>query len=416
MTTTTVTSSPTTVNIGLLSPQTVALGTTGLTAVTVNVIGLLSGIEIDGSAGSNVTINNAVNLGSALHLNTDGADFILNSSVLSANALSGTTVDINDGGTFQTSGTLIAANVLSGASVSFGTGGGTDLITNSGSFLALNLLSSTGPIAGFDSSADVIDDQALDFAHITGYTVSGTSGGTETIAIHTSGTSSLTFAIDHGTFTTGTYAANAGPLQLSSDGTGLKVTVCFLAGTMIATPDGEVAVETLKPGDLVLTADGRSVPVRWLGINTVSTRFAEPQRSLPVRITAGALGRGLPRRDLLLSPDHAVLVGGVLAQAAALVDGAGIRRETAMPEIFRYYHVETAAHDLILAEGTPAETFVDNVSRMAFDNWAEFLEICGGEPPTGEMDYPRVKSFRQLPPALRQQLAAEVEMRAKSVA
>ncbi len=56
--------------------------------------------------------------------------------------------------------------------------------------------------------------------------------------------------------------------------------ICFMAGTMIRTPNGEVAVETLKRGDLVLTNDGRSVPVDWLGIQTVSLRFADKMRVL----------------------------------------------------------------------------------------------------------------------------------------
>jgi hypothetical protein len=175
---------------------------------------------------------------------------------------------------------------------------------------------------------------------------------------------------------------------------------------MIATPDGEAAIETLQPGDMVLTADGHTVPVRWIGINTVATRFADSKRYMPIHIMPGALGEGLPKRDLKLSPDHALLLDGVLVQAGALINDVTINRVAWMPEQFRYYHIEMAAHDLIIAEGVAAETFVDNVSRMAFDNWQEFLDICDGEPPTGEMAYPRARSQRQLPPPLRARLAA----------
>src|SRR4051794_5328758 len=85
--------------------------------------------------------------------------------------------------------------------------------------------------------------------------------------------------------------------------------ICFYPGTCIRTPVGEVAVETLRIGDMVLTAEGRAMPVRWLGRQTVSTLFADPLRVLPIRIAAGALAENLPARDLLVSPDHAILVG-----------------------------------------------------------------------------------------------------------
>ena len=66
-------------------------------------------------------------------------------------------------------------------------------------------------------------------------------------------------------------------------------TICFMAGTLIRTPDGEVAVEALKRGDLVVAADGSAVPVTWLGRQTISMRFADPLRVLPIRIKAGAI-------------------------------------------------------------------------------------------------------------------------------
>ncbi|MCB4766989.1 Hint domain-containing protein [Ancylobacter sp. Lp-2] len=181
--------------------------------------------------------------------------------------------------------------------------------------------------------------------------------------------------------------------------------VCFLAGTMIATPTGEVAIETLEAGDLVLTADGSAKPVRWLARQTVSTLFADPLKVMPVRIAAGALGDGVPLRDLSVSSDHALEIDGVLVQAGALVNTASIARRTDMPEIFVYYHVELDEHALILAEGVPAETFVDNVTRRRFDNWQEAPEA-----PILELDLPRVKSARQLPRHIHERLAARAEL------
>jgi hypothetical protein len=165
-------------------------------------------------------------------------------------------------------------------------------------------------------------------------------------------------------------------------------------------------VETLAIGDLVLTVEGEARPIRWMGRQTVSTRFADPLRVLPIRIQAHALGENIPARDLLLSPDHAILVQGVLVQAGALVNGVTITREARVPERFTYHHVELADHSLILAENTPAETFVDNVDRLGFDNWAEHEALYGHLPGIVEMPRPRAKSHRQVPRALREFLAA----------
>jgi hypothetical protein len=183
--------------------------------------------------------------------------------------------------------------------------------------------------------------------------------------------------------------------------------VCFLAGTRIATPAGETPVECLSVGDLVLTADGRTAPVRWVGVQTVVAVFADPLRSFPIRISAGALGDRLPVRDLLVSPDHALFLAGLLVQAGALVNGTTILREAAMPERFTYFHVELDDHALILAEGVPAETFLDTVTRRRFDNASDYVALYGDAGPRlTELRVPRIKSARQVPQALRERLAA----------
>jgi hypothetical protein len=183
-----------------------------------------------------------------------------------------------------------------------------------------------------------------------------------------------------------------------------ETVICFYPGTLIRTPAGEVAVERLAIGDLVLTVEGTARPVRWIGRQTVSTRFADPLRVLPIRIAAGALAEGLPARDLLVSPDHAILVEGVLVQAGALVNGTTVRRDADVPETFTYHHVELADHSLILAEGVPAKTFVDHVERLAFDNWEEHEALYGAAAPIVEMPLPRAKAQRRVPLALRRRL------------
>jgi hypothetical protein len=146
--------------------------------------------------------------------------------------------------------------------------------------------------------------------------------------------------------------------------------------------------------------------LRWIGRRVVHTRFADPLRSWPVRIMAGALGDNLPTQDLLLSPDHALYLDGALVHAGALVNGRTIVQQRPQGETFTYYHLEIDSHALILANGTPAETFVDTVERMAFDNWAEHEALYPRGRSVSELPYPRAKSARQLPRALRQRLDA----------
>jgi hypothetical protein len=87
-----------------------------------------------------------------------------------------------------------------------------------------------------------------------------------------------------------------------------------------------------------------------------------------------------------------------------------ITRVTRPEPRFTWFHIETKDHAIILAEGTPAETFVDNVSRARFDNYAEY-EALDGRPKASieELDQPRVKSARQLPTAIRDRLAAHAD-------
>ena len=181
---------------------------------------------------------------------------------------------------------------------------------------------------------------------------------------------------------------------------------CFLAGTQIRTPAGEIAVEDLCIGDPVMTAEGRLVPVKWIGRQTVSTRFGPAERLSPVRLGAGALGDGLPHEPLTVTADHGMLIDGVICHAGALVNGTTITHVplAEMGETYTVYHVETEDHEVILANGAPAETFIDNVSRRAFDNFAEFDALYGNVPEMLELPYPRAMSARQVPAGIRKRL------------
>jgi hypothetical protein len=245
-------------------------------------------------------------------------------------------------------------------------------------------LANSGAISGFIGSDEIKVEgfSTGDSFTVTGYNLKITGAG------HTQ-----TY-----TFASGTAMSNISV----SESSGVDIiTICFMAGTLIRTPEGEVPVETIMRGDLVLTTEGLAKAVTWMGRQTVSRRFADPVRSWPVRVKAGALGGDSPRRDLLVSPDHALLVEGVLIHAGALVNGTSIVRETIIPEVFVYYHVELDDHSLILAENAPAETFVDNIDRLNFDNWAEHEALYPDGKSVEELGYPRAKSRRQVPAEIR---------------
>jgi hypothetical protein len=165
------------------------------------------------------------------------------------------------------------------------------------------------------------------------------------------------------------YSAGTASIGLTSQtGTVSSMVVCFAAGTMIQTPDGDVAVEELMVGGTVLSAAGEIRPVRWIGHRTIDlTRHPEPELVRPIRIAAGALAENVPVRDLMVSPDHAMLVDDALVPARLLVNNRSITEEVAATTV-TYYHVELDRHDIIVAEGAPSESYLDTGNRDLFAN------------------------------------------------
>ncbi len=142
---------------------------------------------------------------------------------------------------------------------------------------------------------------------------------------------------------------------------------CFVAGTRLATLRGEVAVEALREGDMLVLARGGTAPVVWLGHRVLDcTRHARPHDVMPVRMRAHAFGPGRPHSDLLLSPDHAVFADGVLIPVRYLINGATIIQQQVRH--VEYWHVELPTHDVVLAQGLPAESYLDTGNRDSFGN------------------------------------------------
>lgn len=146
--------------------------------------------------------------------------------------------------------------------------------------------------------------------------------------------------------------------------------VCFAEGTMIMTAAGERPVESLRAGDMVATLMGGAglAPVRWLGRRTVDLEtHPHGEWVAPILVLPGALGAGVPHRPLRVSPEHALLVDGVLVPAGLLVDGVTILRTPPRGSV-TYFHVELDRHDVLLAEGAAAESYLEMDNRHNFEN------------------------------------------------
>ena len=228
-----------------------------------------------------------------------------------------------------------------------------------GAFLGTFPFSASGTISGFVSSDNLVFSTArLDQAV---WATSG--GGLGTLTLSASGKTLATLTLA-GDYSNESFFANPSGFSGTTITTSL---LCFCAGTRILTDAGEVAVEALRPGDRVATRSGFR-PVDWIGHRQVDlTRHPEPERVRPVRIRPDAFGPGAPHRDLLLSPDHAVFVDHVLIPVKYLVNGDTIRVERSASNP-RYFHIELDEHDVLFAEGLPAESLVPGGGRASFEN------------------------------------------------
>jgi subtilisin family serine protease len=145
---------------------------------------------------------------------------------------------------------------------------------------------------------------------------------------------------------------------------------CFAEGTRLLTRRGEVAVEALQPGDEAVTLlGGPLVPIAWIGRRRMAcAAMAHPADAWPLRVRADAFAPGQPHTDVFLSPDHAVFADGVLVPVRYLENGSTIAR---LPrDEVTYFHVELARHDVLLAQGLPAESYLDTGNRGDFEGIA----------------------------------------------
>lgn len=273
------------------------------------------------------------------------------------------------------------------------TGGSLAAFDGTVDFAGTSGVSASGLISA-DSLTDTLDDTA-DLAAFTG---NGTidlpllSSGTADVEVsgnsllQLGGSTGATIELSYIYLPTGTVpdGGSVGAYGFVTDylpmvGSGslqdvLADVACFARGTRIATEQGERAIEALAVGDHVCLVEGGTAPITWIGRRCVDCRRHRRQAAVwPVRIEAHAFGLGLPARDLLLSPDHAIYAEGVLIPVKYLVNGRSVRQEQA--DRVEYWHLELPCHTAILADGLPAESLLDTGAKNAFDGGACSLQL-----------------------------------------
>jgi len=304
-----------------------------------------------------------------------GETLSVNTTILNAG-----TVEAVNGGAFALRGAvtnngLIVINGASATVYTALTGTGNVQIENGG-YLKVEGTVSSGQQIYLDPSTIEITDPA-DF-HGTLHLSTGDEVIVDGVSGETYAHGAFIFTDSNGdivgTINAPGYSAGDFSVQ-STGGEGIEITLslCYLRGTRILTPTGEVLVESLKRGDRVVTRFGGLQQIKWIGRQSYRAAGVRDNREhIPVRLHAGSLGEGLPARDLYVSPGHSMLIEGTLVLAKQLVNGITIT-QSECPERIDYFQIELEAHDCVIAEGTWSETYADwEEGRALFHNAAEF--------------------------------------------
>lgn len=151
---------------------------------------------------------------------------------------------------------------------------------------------------------------------------------------------------------------------------GMGIT-CFMSGARIRAARGDVAVDAIATGeDVVVIRNGREClePVKWIGHSFIDiAHHARPEEAAPIRFRKDALADNQPIRDLVVSPEHCLIIDDLCVPARMLVNGGSIVSERSHAP-FTYYHLELERHGILLAENAPTESYLDTGNRSSFDN------------------------------------------------
>jgi hypothetical protein len=288
------------------------------------------------ASGATLTELNGAALTDTGTLANDGA-ITLDPSTMTVAGLTGTGSVAIDAGSVLSVQTTIAA-------------GETLTFSGSGGYLHLGTPDSVaGSVTNF-SIGDAIDLQGIALSTVSYSTSLGQltfSGGGFALALAPDGGSVFTAA--------------------SGDGTEVFSALCFCANTQILTPEGERAVQDLAVGDLVTTHRGEVRPIVWIGEGRVRVRRGQRGAATPVIVRKGALAENVPNRDLRVTKGHSLWFGGVLIPVEYLVNHRLIEWDDMAQEV-SLYHIELASHDVLVANGAPAESYRDDGNRWLFHN------------------------------------------------
>ena len=263
-----------------------------------------------------------------------------------------------------------------------------------------------GNEAGLSQGTTIVGFNAGDTITLDGFTATSKTYVKGTGLELANGTSTVTLDI------TGNF--NTASFQVTQNNGDTVIVTCFAAGTRIATPDGEIAVQCLRIGDKVSTLHGGAQPVKWIGRRNYEGRLIRGNAAvLPVRIKAGAIADGVPARDLRVSPGHAISIDEMLVHAGRLLNGVSVVQEAVVGTL-TYYHIELENHEILLAENCPAESFMDEPFRQEFVNAADFARLYPGHVAASVICQPRLDCGFQLY-AIQRRLRARAGLREQQI-
>jgi autotransporter passenger strand-loop-strand repeat protein len=307
---------------------------------------------------------------------------------------SGTIVDgggyqeVDSGGT--ASGTAVGNN---GYVYLFGTASGTTVSSGGNEYVASGGVESGGTIAGgtleiasgglvsgsvsFSGSGGelLVDSTTMPTAIISGFAPGDKiklanvtyNSATDSVSVLTPGV--VTISAGGTTYDLNIAGAYVGETDFSISGDLLLTenAPCFAAGTRILTPFGEIPVENLAVGEMVITREGDDVPIKWIGRRKIDlARHPHPEKARPICFDKGCFGANGPYAALTLSPDHGLYIGGNLIPAKALENGLNICQLDVAS--VTYYHIELPDHAIIFANGVAVESYLETGNRGAFEN------------------------------------------------
>ena len=310
-----------------------------------------------GTAGVLVEFGDPINTGTLTNSSSIVVDGGFNSTTATARFVNNGLVVVENGGTEN----IVTPQVSGTGSMQISTNG--DLVLNASSVAASQTITfqdATGTLAvvnvgGFQAVINSFSDGDKIVVDTTATAMFTLNGADEEVFVNGVKIATITFA------TTDLASAASQADAFSSQ------VVCFCKGTLIRTPKGEIHVETLRPGDRVVTLKGEARRILWIGTGRVMVARGRRSAATPVIVRKGALADNVPHHDLHVTKGHSFFIDGVLVPVEFLVNHRSILWDDWAQEV-TIYHIELETHDVLLANGAPAESYRDDGNRWLFQN------------------------------------------------